>query len=405
MKMKKKMLFAALLTAASFAVGCTVTPTSSTPISSTAPVSSVPSAPGSATEASSSAEASPELHLEYNPAILQCTIASDCAYVDASGTLHYYPEFLKTGDIRDRMNPAPLDPTGLPDETSNVRSIYSTWGAVYAVMKDGTVKAQNRYMNSQQIENEEQFVDEAKPILDEVPTWKNVFALNPVGYGGYSMEVPVLPLIYLVDANGHNILKASDFLNDIGCTYLIAKEDQSHVVNQITVSNSTAILCDNGHVYTYFDQICEITSEWEDIVQIAYSSDTLLGLKADGTLLQVQYDFFSSNATVQTGYVAVPEQYCKGVMQLFELCLPNGAGASGLSLIQLADGTVYYPYEQKDLGKFEPLDQVFTSTNGLSALTQSGKVIRLTNMHFSDEPDFTDWLQSQTHLPATVGRK
>lgn len=404
MKMKKKMLFAALLTAASFAVGCTVTPSSSTPISGTAPVSSVPSAPGSATEASSSAEASPELHLEYNPAILQCTIASDCAYVDASGTLHYYPEFLKTGDMNYGYDAnSPVDVSAAPDGLADVRSVYRTWGMVYVLMQDGTVRGVTLHM---QEGNYEKPMDSATEILKTIPDWKNVHALYPVYFGGGSYPATMEPAAFLYDASGRDITRLREFHDG---NYAQTDTNLNPVIRQLSCGEFEAVLCDDGRVYTYAAaDIVPKISEWEDIVQISMADSTLLALKSDGTLLQLKWNLYSNPKDpeyIRTDYPTVPKEYCSGVAQLFDCGVSGGKDHGGFAYIQLTDGTVFDCNWQVAIGTFPAIDQIFRDRHGVpTALTQDGQIIRLQEKK-DNSSDFTDWLQSQTHLPATVGRK
>ena len=398
----KRMFIAALALSLLLLTGCAAEavssappPSSAEPASSAVPVSSV--APSSAEPVSSTAPA-PVLNLSFDAASLQCTIASDCAYVDTDGVLHYYPEFLKTGDIHDSANPTELNPTTLPDGQSGVRSIYRTWGMVYALMKDHTVRGLSQHMRAA---NTDKIVDGGAPHLETISGWKNIGALYPIPFGGGSASEALLPLALPIDDTGNAVLRLSEF-KDGG--FVPKNQSEDPMILQICCGDYEVVLCDNGRVYTYSGNtvLNSAISEWTDIVQIAIQTCTLIGLKSDGTLLQAEWNQYADTKVVNTNYPTVPEEYCAGVARIFDSGVSGGKEYEGNALLQLENGTVFYGPTQADLGVFEPLDQIFFA-NGYAALTQSGKVVRLTEK-LIDKADFVDWLTEQKNI-ATVGRK
>lgn len=399
MKSTLRISLAALLTAALLS-SCTASPASSTPPpapSSTAPISSTTPVP------SSEAPTQAALALSYDPAFMQCTIARDCAYVDSAGTLHYYPEFLKTGDLNYGYEPgAPVDTTAAPDGLTGVRSVYRTWGMVYVLMQDGTVRGVSLHM---QDGNSEKTLDSAAEILTLLPCWKNVRALYPVYFGGGSYPAAMEAAAFLYGMDGEEISRLHSFHDG---DYVQADETLDPIVRQLACGSYGAVLCDDGHVYAYAKSpIVSIIAEWAEIVQIAVCQDTLLALQSNGTLLQVMYNQFASKTDsnyLRTDFPTVPEAYCSNVARLFDCGVSGGKDYEGWVYIQQTDGTVYDCSNQVALGTFPAIDQIFVEKGGASALTQDGKIIRLTEK-IDDAPDFTDWLQTQETAPATVGRK
>lgn len=397
MKSTLRISLAALLTAALLS-GCAASPASSTsppapsstaPISSTAPVSS------------SEAPAKASLALSYDPAFMQCTIACDCAYVDSAGTLHYYPEFLKTGDLNYGYEPgAPVDTTAAPDGLTGVRSVYRTWGMVYVLMQDGTVRGVSLHMQ----EPGDEKTDDATEILRTITSWRNIQVLYPVMGGGDSYPIAMGAAAFPLNHLDNDIFRLRTFHNG---DYAQTDPNVNPIVLQLCCGQSEAVLCDDGHVYTYAaGKTQPYISKWENITQIAMQGATLIALQSDGVLQQIYWDETARpNDVIRTDFPVVPEIYCTDIARLFDCGVTGGKDDSGIAFIQLTNGTLYDCANQKSLGMHPPIDQIFLGKYGIpSALTQDGKIIRLTEKA-DDTPDFTDWLQTRETAPATVGRK
>ncbi len=170
-------------------------------------------------------------------------------------------------------------------------------------------------------------------------------------------------------------------------------DDWENVISIASSPNSALGLKENGTVCGMPSDVNEYVSDWEDIIAVALNNGCYIGLKSDGTL-EISGPLFKSSSTVRSGdliYEDLGFDYFDALAWTDIIAIDTGYG----HLVGLKnDGTVVAIgnnyYGQCDVSDWTDITAIHAGAYNTVGIRQDGTVVAVGNNEF-DQCDVSEW--------------
>lgn len=322
----------------------------------------------------------PEVKLEGPVGMkINASTINNMAYVDKNGVLHYSTLTKKT--LQQNLGGRSPD---VPDGTKNVKAIADARDGLFVLKNNGTMDVSLNW----DMDNWKPYEDTMDPrpyIRKEMQQIRKLTGIDMITSCYAYSYTPTLNSLWAFnfDAKDHNrIVNQLDGwkgLNDIDLHRIVqVAHDAAGGGVAFLYSDGTIGLTDQQRERMPVD----ITQKWTDIVQIGMMYNLLVGLREDGVLLTAVLDEKDLRSSIDPAYTSYVQRiFYRPSQALF---------------IQLSDGTVYDPANEKNLGRHELMDQILTcGYDHVIGVDKTGKVHCLTS---GPADEWVEWACSLTDV-------